>query len=209
MKISRRSLGLAGAFVASLVFLAGCPAESGDSVDRVASDQASLRFSRNQPMHSYDFTQARQNMLAAQDALALGSNSFTVQMMPGIGRTFECPSVGFPLPFGTQLTNPEKAINGSITLPQIEPYGLFPPADVAATLANCILPNGQIGIFYSEPDLTTFMFDVRYNPETKMYEIPPNSTSKITIKRLEPSKVDPREEFDAGKDDRTKCPKVS
>jgi len=52
-------------------------------------------------------------------------------------KTLLCKSLGYGLPYSTQLTNPEKTIHerngGDHTLPQREPNGLYMPNNVSAT----------------------------------------------------------------------------
>lgn len=52
-----------------------------------------------------------------------------------------CKSLGYGLPYSTQLTNPEKTIHehdgGDHTLPQREPNGLYMPDNVSATWVLC------------------------------------------------------------------------
>ncbi len=102
------------AMVAALFMaLTSCTSSSSDAREQRATDKSAKHFSTTQPMHAYDFSQARASLIAAQDALAVGADSWTVQTVPGVGVTFACPSIGFPLPFGTQLTNPRKPSKSS------------------------------------------------------------------------------------------------
>jgi len=52
-----------------------------------------------------------------------------------------CKSLGYGLPYSTQLTNPEKTIHeghgGDHSLPQREPNGLYMPDNVSATWVLC------------------------------------------------------------------------
>jgi len=162
---------------------------SGDKQEKKFTARSQKHFDEAQPPHAYDASQARNNLLAAQDAMAEGADTWTVQTVPNVGITFQCPSVGFPIPFGSQITNPVKVdATNDLTTPQQEPYGIYPPADVAATYANCVLPNGQIGIFYSEPDLTTFGFDVKCDDKGHC-TIPPGSQTKVKVTKVDRSKV--------------------
>lgn len=80
-----------------------------------------------------------------------------------------CESVGFGLPYSTQLTNPEKPINrdnyveqnihaGSEggEIPQREPNGLYMPDNVSATWILCKKKNGGFSPVYSEPQLLVY-----------------------------------------------------
>ena len=169
---------------------------SGDRAETQLTERAQRHFGTAQAPHAYDASQARDNLIAAHDAMALGADTWTVQYVEGVGVTFQCPSVGFPIPFGTNLTNPERIAGdsyGRVTVPMMEPYGLYPPADVAATYANCVLPNGTVGIFYSEPLLTTYGFEVRCDQETRYCTIPPGSEAVVGVTRVTPEDVNVRE----------------
>lgn len=188
----RRTTSLIAALLALMVVLVGC--EDNNSADQADADftaRIAGQFGKAQPPHAYDASQARENLIAAHDALALGADSWTVQHVEGVGVTFECPSVGFPIPLTSQLTNPERwssNAHGAVTLPQMEPYGVF-TGSTAATMGNCVLPNGEVGIFYSESNLSAFMFDVVCDDETQRCEISQDATSSVTIPRLTPDQV--------------------
>ena len=186
--------GVLGVMLATTA--SSCSSESsGDQKERNFTNRSQQHFNVAQPPHQYDASQARENLIAAHDAMAYGANSWTVQYTEGVGITFQCASRGFPLPFGTQLTNPEKVIydgQGNLTVPQQEPYGLYPPPDVPATLANCVLPDGNIGIFYSEPPLTTFMFDVHCDPGSKSCAISKDAKATVKVTKVDPRKVNAR-----------------
>lgn len=182
-----KKIFIAVAAVVLAIVLSACEGDSGQEQEQRATRAQQNHYAKTQPHHTYSASQARANLIAAQDAMALGADSWLVQYVEGVGITFECPSVGFPIPFGTNITNPQQVYRygsgGRYTLPMMEPYGLYPPADVAATYANCVLPNGEIGIFYSEPLLTSFLFDVEFNPETGRYEIPYDSEATVNVTR--------------------------
>ena len=72
-------------------------------------------------------------------------------------------TVGYPLPYATQYTNPEKDIWGSngasLTVPQADPNGLFSPSSAEATWTLMKDPHGvETGVVYSEPRLVVMPF---------------------------------------------------
>lgn len=194
--MNTKNLTAAAVLAVTALALGGCSdTTSGDSSERKFTAQSQQHFDTAQPPHQYDASQARENLLSAQDAMAQGANSWTVQTVPGVGITFQCPSVGMPIPFSTQITNPQKIAyngNGNVTLPQQEPYGLYTPDGVAATYANCVLPDGSIGIFYSEPDLTTFLFDVDCNAATKQCKVSQNAKATVKVRKVTSQQVNAR-----------------
>lgn len=84
--------------------------------------------------------------------------TYTYSEVTGEYRFF-CVSIGYPLPYATQFTNPEReeyAPNGSITLPQADPNGLYSPANAEGTWVMCKRPDStDLGAVYVEPKLTT------------------------------------------------------
>ncbi len=197
MKTAKKTSALLLAALAVLTLTAGsCGDETdGDQQEKAYTERAQKAYNVAQPPHQYDASQARENLIAAHDAMAYGANSWTVQYVEGVGITFQCPSRGFPIPFGSELTNPEKSVYsswGNFTLPQMEPYGIYPPPDVPATFANCVLPSGDIGIFYSEPPLTTFLFDVTCDETTKRCQVSANAKATVTVKKVDSADVNAR-----------------
>lgn len=72
-------------------------------------------------------------------------------------------TVGYPLPYGTQFTNPQKVerpMSGVwVTLPQADPNGLFSPASAEASWSLMKDPHGaETGLIYSEPRLISMPF---------------------------------------------------
>lgn len=66
-------------------------------------------------------------------------NEFTGKLV------FFCDSIGYPIPYATQFTNPQKrAYSGSaITLPQADPNGLFSPTSAEGTWVLCKDPKSD------------------------------------------------------------------
>ena len=73
-----------------------------------------------------------------------------------------CPSIGYGLPYSTQYTNPEVKVYGSsgnISLPQLDPYGMYNASGVAATWIICTTGKpGEVEVVYWEPDLIVSPF---------------------------------------------------
>jgi hypothetical protein len=54
-----------------------------------------------------------------------------------------CDSLGYGLPYATQYTNPQMRVsgqNGTVTLPQADPNGLYSPASAEGTWVMCLNP---------------------------------------------------------------------
>ena len=73
---------------------------------------------------------------------------------------FRFKSIGYPFPYGTQFSNPEK-IMGGYSLPQAEPNGTFKPTTAEASWIMAVNPrDGSICTVYAEPRLWTFPWEL-------------------------------------------------
>jgi len=71
---------------------------------------------------------------------------------------FLCNSVGYPIPYSTQYTNPmQPGSYTGTTIPQADPNGLYSPSSAEGTYILCQNPNNskESKPVYSEPRLTT------------------------------------------------------
>lgn len=77
---------------------------------------------------------------------------------------FFCDSIGYPVPYATQYTNPQKTIEGRTTgeftaIPQADPNGLFSPAAAEGTWVMCKDPHGDaVRPVYVEPRVVVSPF---------------------------------------------------
>jgi hypothetical protein len=74
---------------------------------------------------------------------------------------WQCDSIGFPLPYAAQLTNPQQALNfgsniGVISVGQAEPNGLYSPASAEGTWVPCVDDKGNIAPVYEERKVSVF-----------------------------------------------------
>lgn len=78
-----------------------------------------------------------------------------------------CPSIGYPIPYSTQMTNPQVptrncvdgyCFDGVVSNP--EPNGLYPPGDAAATLVQCVNPDGSVSPVYIEWYVLAFPYQI-------------------------------------------------
>jgi hypothetical protein len=76
--------------------------------------------------------------------------------------------IGFPIPYATQYTNPQKAerlyAQGYVTIPQADPNGLFSPASAEGTWVLLVNPKtGNPCPMYIEPKVTVVPFPLPDN----------------------------------------------
>jgi len=170
MKISK----LFPVFVVMAVILSACVDSAGYQARLEESRQqgeGALALVENQPVPdlggwSFEREIVRQTYLARNGTIAIYTYLMTLD-----GTIIEiCASIGYPIPYSTQITNPEVS-NGSYgPLPQAEPNGLYPPSNAEATLVQCVNPDGTVSPGYFEP---------------RVFALPYRIASAVQLQRLD------------------------
>jgi hypothetical protein len=93
---------------------------------------------------------------------------------------FLCNSIGYPIPYSAQMTNPRKVVyNGSSaaydTLPQSEPNGIFSPSNNEASWVMCAA-KGELAPVYIQQRVITSAQKI-----SKTGEIDSKSSPSVTI----------------------------
>jgi hypothetical protein len=173
----------------------GCSSHPGAAQQEAATQDVQMeQFLRNQPVPSFDWSLERHMLIQLYIARQRATNTYSYVQSEFTGKVlWSCPSIGFPLPYATQLTNPLKVVSayglgGSRNytdgvVAQQEPNGLFTPSAADATWVPCVDERGKITPVYEERKVSTFL---RQMVETNGTLTPaPNSTPSLQI---EPSK---------------------
>ena len=73
-----------------------------------------------------------------------------------------CSSIGYPIPYSTQLTNPLQYTgpNGAV-VGNPEPNGLYSPDSAEGTIVNCVNPDGSVTPTYWEPRIFTLPYRIK------------------------------------------------
>jgi hypothetical protein len=117
-------------------------------------------------------------------------NTWTVIYSMGKA-VFACPSKGYPIPYTTQLTNPNQILpyagsTASVAIPQAEPNGLYTGTSTA-TWVLCIrtLPGGgsEINPVYTESDALAFSYPVKISDDGTIQDAGGSSSVSISIKK--------------------------
>ncbi len=154
---------------------------------------------RNQPAPTVDWSFDRevvvQMFLARQHGVATYSVVYDQLAAPGSRVEFACPSLGYPVPYSTQITNPhvaEKLVLGqrqdepgaarteAVVVDQAEPNGLFPPGSSEATWVPCVGDNGQLQPQYIEDHVSTFAYPVQEDAHGRLVKVP-GAKSSVNI----------------------------
>jgi len=159
------------------------PAQTSSESDQVNDQQTT--YANNQQLHHYDYSPERDELQQIYDARMKLTNTWTVIYSMG-KPVFVCPSRGYPIPYTTQLTNPENWVGTGVAIPQAEPNGLYTGTSTA-TWVLCIrtLPGGgsEIDPVYSEPDALAFSYPVKIGDDGTIQDAGGSSSVSINIKK--------------------------
>jgi hypothetical protein len=160
-------------FVAVLLLafvLTGCLTTTQSDIEQSQQAAGVKSITQNQPvpdLGGYSF----ERQIVIETYLARNSTISTwAYMITMDGKLIEiCPSIGYPIPYSTQLTNPQALtyshaegvgyVEGAIANP--EPNGLYPPGDAAATLVQCVNADGSVSPVYIEWYVESFPFRIK------------------------------------------------
>lgn len=148
----KRGLMLCGLFLF-------CSAEDCNSDERENNDVERQQnvYTQMQPPPAFDWSMERHIMVELYKTRNKASATYSYVVSPYTGKILTwCPSLGYPIPATTQLTNPSKRVYQGATLPQAEPNGLYTPSETHATWVMCLNPDGKVEPAYWEMDVLTF-----------------------------------------------------
>lgn len=168
IKVSIRNLAMGLGSVGVLIALtaAGCQSTSasGNSAESATSRQDLNTYEQNQPAPHFPHSDIRSTATEAEASQALGEQTTSFFFNQGSQTPiFECPSSGDPVPFSTQITNPQQVIthtgpNGNkyvpgdatATIGNIDPNGVYLPDAAEGTNVMCLNSAGQRYLVYWE-----------------------------------------------------------
>lgn len=145
--------------------------QSAASMEQTQQNLQSEQFLRNQPVPSIEWSLERHMVIQTYVARQRATSTHSVVQSEFTGKIlWQCDSIGFPVPYSTQLTNPLQAVWMGSTSPnyplagvaiaQPEPNGLYPPPTSDATFVPCVDEKGNITPVYEEKKVTTFVRSV-------------------------------------------------
>lgn len=200
MKSKGRFLVSMVAVVLLPIFLSGCD-DTAEKADQLLVDGQQKIYQSVQPVHIYDYSIPRDVYQQIYDVVTTKAvATYTViESITGVTR-YEGPSVGFPIPADTSLTNPLQAVyrtsghDYSAVIEQPEPNGLFPSKHTDATWVLFVdLESGEVYPVYSEHKATTFPFIVKKHEATSQWVRADNRpiAFKVEIKKDKTGKNTP------------------
>lgn len=168
--------------------LTSCWGASQTDVEQSQQKEAVSSITQNQPVpdlggYSFERQIVIETYIARNHTIATYSYMFTMD-----GKIVEiCPSIGYPIPYSTQLTNPQiptyahvngSAVEGVVANP--EPNGLYPPDNAAATLVQCVNPDGSVSPVYIEWYVLAFPYQIASDIQLKRMG---DSSFKVDVKK--------------------------
>ncbi|HSX39251.1 MAG TPA: hypothetical protein VLI92_01535 [Candidatus Saccharimonadales bacterium] len=177
-------LGISAALL--VVYLVACSSAANSKESTQVNDQQQV-YLNSQPAPFFDWSLERHMMTELYVARNNAVATFSLTWDPYRGKiSWSCPSIGYPIPGGTQLTNPESYVYSGTTLPQAEPNGLYTPATSAGTYVMCVNSDGTVSPVYVEDNVRTFPQPMQ---EVDGQLVPvPNTVPSLKIDTTQPAK---------------------
>lgn len=134
--------------------------------ERMTVDRQQALYLKSQPIPTYDYSLERGRAIELYNARMRASQTWSVWRSQTGMVEDDCPSSGYPIPYGVQLTSPDVQGTAGATLSQAEPNGLFTNGITSeATWVLCIV-DGAISPMYVETKVTTYPYPVTVDYET-------------------------------------------
>jgi hypothetical protein len=139
-----------------------CEEQSSDKIQSVQQEQILQEGSSQVGMpHMKNFRERKEvkDLYELRDQEGLTTYTYVWREYAPAGQSnfvFLCDSIGYPIPYATQFTNPQKVVhegaNYGLTMPQADPNGLFTPTSAEGSWVMCKDPHGtEVKPVYVEP----------------------------------------------------------
>jgi len=165
----------------------GCM-NSAEEKDAANVNQQQEQYQAAQPAPKFDWSLERQLAIELYEARNERVATHSVWRSDYGMIEGDCPSIGYPLPYDVQLTNPLRVAyssGGSAVIEQSEPNGLFSSKSTSATWVFCITKvNGEVfeSPVYIEGKVTAYAYPVDVNYTTNRVKPIENAIPSVIIK---------------------------
>jgi len=172
------------------LMLAACSSSSkpasGQAAERQQQLQSTESLVNNQPLPHFNYSQIRQNFIELETAMANGVQSTSFFFNLGVRDPSDsCPSIGAPIPYTAQLSNPDQVVNENANpvkgnsnssgtesvIGQMDPIGIYMPPDATGTWVLCINAQGQAYANYWEGYVRSVFAPAKWNYTTHQIEL--------------------------------------
>jgi len=144
------------------------PQPSSDLIQRIQQEtilQEGTRETGMPNIHNFRERKLLKMILELRDEANLTTYTYLFNTMAGKVGEKLCDSIGYPIPYATEYTNPQKPISpwqGTVTIPQADPNGLFSPTSAEGTWVLCKDPNSpDVKPVYVEPRVVCSPFALK------------------------------------------------
>ena len=154
----KKSILLSLGLVVAFVLVACSEREQAQYAERKQQGAGVLAIVQNQPIpnlggYSFERQIMIETYLARNNTISTFAYLFTFD-----GKIVEiCPSIGYPIPYSTQLSNPYDEYGRA----NPEANSLYPPSDAAATLVQCVNADGSVSPTYIEDNVMAFPYRIK------------------------------------------------
>lgn len=189
--------------ISLLVILALAANECGGGQEAATTDFVDSQqawYNKYQSVHFYTFSLEKAVVQQIYDARneARSTHAYSFSMVGSI--IFDCPSRGFPIPYGVQLTNPVRKYGYSgydAVIAQAEPNGLYSTGITTESTwylcnrtiksADGTVIGSEVAPVYSEPQVMSFPFPV-VEQNGRLYDIQ-DAPSSIQLDLSRPADI--------------------
>ena len=161
----RRTWSIATLLILGVLCLPCCNGNSADVRESQQVGEQQRVYADTQPAPRFNWSQDRDSLIQIYKLKNEARVTHSVVRAQGTGEIlWDCPSVGFPIPADTQLTNPQQVTNADSSvscecrnvIEQAEPNGLFSSKNTDGTYVLCVLDDGTISPQYTEDKVSAF-----------------------------------------------------
>ena len=162
--------------------------DSQESRDRQAVQRQQTRYGTAQPIPIYEWSLERDIVTQLYDARNERVATHTVWRGDTSQIEGDCPSIGYPIPYDTSLTNPLTPYyhgGGSTVVEQPEPNGIFASKNSTSTWVRCVVEvNGKRveAPVFIESKVTAYPFPVQVDYESDIVRPVAGAQPSVTIK---------------------------
>jgi hypothetical protein len=194
MSTNARRLSFALTVIACAPLLVGqngCN-ETSETRDRAVVQQQQTVYQEAQPIPTFDFSLERQVAIELYTARNQAVATHSVWRSQTGVIEGDCPSIGFPLPYDVQLTNPLQRAwpSDSAVIAQAEPNGLFTGTGGAlGTWVRCVYAVAGRSVtapVYVESLVTTYPFPVEVDYAANRVSPIAGQVPTVTISAQQP-----------------------
>lgn len=147
-----------------------CNFDTQEDKDRKVVQAQQAQYAIGQPVPVYDWSLERDLVIQLYNLRNERVVTHAVWRSDYGKVEFDCPSMGYGIPYDTSLTNPWQAEHGhnysTTSIGQAEPNGVFASTNTSATWIMCVEDGGILRPVYVEAKVTVYPWPMDVNYDT-------------------------------------------